>query len=240
MLRLRALLAAGAALVIAAAIPAFAGSVQAPLLPLPQPASIRIADKIMPEIPPLDNPSEDATDTPDPDQTTPDDPDASSPAPASDLPIPIVEYDFSKLPPPVKRLREQLLEAAATGDIEKLRPIIAANGEEPQLSFNDIDDPITYLKSLSGDPEGREILAILTEILDAGYVHADEGTPDEMFIWPYFARYPVDKLTPPQLVELFKLIYAGDFEDMKADGTYLFYRVGITPKGVWKYFVAGD
>ena len=34
-----------------------------------------------------------------------------------------------------------------------------------------------------------------------------------------------------QLVELFKLIYAGDYEDMKNEGNYLFYRVGITPKG---------
>ncbi|HZP18596.1 MAG TPA: hypothetical protein VFB16_00155 [Bauldia sp.] len=237
--RLRACFAAGAALAIAAAAPAFAASLQAPFPPPAKPALVRIADKVMPEIPPLDTPAEGAATDTGTDQTNPDDPAVATPA-ASDLPIPVVEYDFSKLPPPVKRMRDQILEAAATGDIEKLRPVIAANGEEPQFSFNDIDDPIAYLKSLSGDPEGREILAILTEVLDAGYVHADEGTPDEIYIWPYFARYPVDKLTPPQLVELFKLIYAGDFEDMKADGTYLFYRVGITPKGVWKYFVAGD
>jgi hypothetical protein len=42
------------------------------------------------------------------------------------------------------------------------------------------------------------------------------------------------------MVELFKIITAGDYEDMKADGTYLFYRAGITPSGVWKYFVSGD
>ena len=97
---------------------------------------------------------------------------------------------------PVKRLREQIIEAASTGDPEKLRPIIDANGEPPEFSFNEIDDPIAYLKSLSGDPEGREILAILIEVLDAGYVHVDVGTPEEMYVWPYFARYPVDKLTP--------------------------------------------
>jgi hypothetical protein len=27
---------------------------------------------------------------------------------------------------------------------------------------------------------------------------------------------------------------------MKNEGAYLFYRVGITPKGEWKYFIAGD
>ena len=154
--------------------------------------------------------------------------------------IPDVEYDLAKLPEPVRRLREQIIEAAATGDPEKLRPIIDANGEPPTLSLNDSGDPIAFIKSQSGDPEGREILAILTEVLEAGYVHVDAGTPDEVYLWPYFARFPVDKLSPRQLVELFKLVYAGDYEDMKAYGSYSYYRVGIAPNGTWKFFMAGD
>jgi hypothetical protein len=174
---------------------------------------------------------------------------ASVPAPAQEpLPlgvrqpppdeIPTIEYDFAKLPTPVGRLREQIIAAASTGDPEKLRPIIDANGEPPMFSFGDVPDPIEYLKSLSGDPEGREILAVLIEVLEAGYVHVDVGTPDEMYVWPYFARYPVDKLTPPQLVELFKLVYAGDYEDMQVYGHYTSYRAGISPDGVWRYFLA--
>jgi hypothetical protein len=156
-------------------------------------------------------------------------------------PPPAIEYDVSKLPAPVRRIREQIIEAALTGDIEKLRPIIEANQEPPLVSFGGDDgDPVAHLKSLAGDPEGREILAILIEVLDAGYVHVDVGTPEEMYVWPYFARYPLDSLTGPQMVELFKLLTAGDYEDMKIYGTYLFYRVGIAPNGVWKFFVAGD
>ena len=155
-------------------------------------------------------------------------------------PPPTVEYDPNKLPPPVKRLREQLLEAAVTGNLERLRPIFEANQEIPVLGTDDNDDPIAQLKALSGDPDGREILAILIEVLDAGYVHVDVGTPEEMYVWPYFARYPLDNLSGPQMVELFKLLTAGDYEDMKIYGTYLFYRVGIAPNGVWKYFVTGD
>ena len=154
--------------------------------------------------------------------------------------IPEVEYDPAKLPPPVRRLREQIIEAAATGDPEKLRPIFEANGEPPALSFAESDDPIDAVKALSGDPEGREILAILIEVLDAGYVHVDAGTPDEMYIWPYFARYPVEALTPPQLVELFKLVFSGDYEDMKTYGAYISYRVGLGPDGTWRFFLVGD
>lgn len=154
--------------------------------------------------------------------------------------VPEIFYDADKLPPPVRRLREQIIEAALTGDIEKLRPVFEANQGPPAISSADTDDPIDALLSLSGDPEGREILAILIEVLDAGYVHVDIGTPEEMYIWPFFARYPLDRLNGPQMVELFKLLTAGDYEDMKIYGVYLFYRVGIDPKGVWRYFLAGD
>ncbi|MBN8996648.1 MAG: hypothetical protein J0H94_15620 [Rhizobiales bacterium] len=155
--------------------------------------------------------------------------------------VPDVEYDVSKLPPAVQAIRQKILDAAKTGDPALLGPVIKANGVVPDLGDDQAkDDPIEFLKSLSGDPEGREILAILIEILDAGFVHVDAGTPDEMYVWPYFARYPIEKLTPPQIVELFKLIYAGDWEDMRNEGRYLFYRVGIDPSGRWRYFTAGD
>ena len=173
-----------------------------------------------------------------PDSTEP--PVGPEPPIAADQPLPEIQYDVATLPVPVARLRQQIIEAAATGDPEKLRPIIEANSEPPQLSFDEIGDPIAFLKSSSGDEGGREILAILTEVLEAGFVRVGAGTKDEMYVWPYFAYYPVDKLTPPQLVELFKLVYAGDYEDMKAYGAYLYYRVGITPDGQWKFFVAGD
>ena len=154
--------------------------------------------------------------------------------------LPTVEYDTSKLPTPVRRLREQIIEAALSGDIERLRPIFEANEELPAITFNEPGDPIDQLLSLSGDPEGREILAILVEVLEAGYVHVDVGTPDEVYVWPYFARFPPDRLTGPQMVELFMLLTAGDYEDMKIFGAYQFYRVGIAPNGVWRYFLAGD
>lgn len=158
----------------------------------------------------------------------------------SDTELPEVQYGFDALPAPVRRLREQIIDAALTGDIERLRPVFKANEGPPAMSSEPLGDPIDELRSLSGDPEGREILAILIEVLEAGYVHVDVGTPEEMYIWPYFARYPLDRLNGPQMVELFKLLTAGDYEDMKIYDIYLFYRVGIDPKGVWRYFLAGD
>jgi len=157
-----------------------------------------------------------------------------------DLDVPKVLYDPADLPEPVRLIRQLIMEAAATGDPEQLRAIMDAQAAPPSLSFGHIDDPVTYLKSLSGDDGGREILAIIIEVLEAGYLHVDEGTPDETYVWPYFARYPVEALSPQQLVELFKLVYAGDYADMLAYGYYLSYRIGIAPDGTWRYFIAGD
>ncbi len=158
----------------------------------------------------------------------------------TDAGVPDVLYDPALLPEPVRRVREAIMAAARTGDPENLRPIMDASEAPPALSFGHVEDPIDYLRSLSGDVEGREIMAILLEVLEAGFVHADPGTDEEAYVWPYFARYPVEALTPEQIVELFKLVYAGDYEDMLAYGYYLSYRLGIAPDGTWRYFIAGD
>jgi hypothetical protein len=71
-------------------------------------------------------------------------------------------------------------------------------------------------------------------------VHAGAGTEDELYVWPYFATYPLEALTSEQLVELFTLLTAADYEDMKSYGAYTFFRVGITPDGRWRFFLAGD
>ena len=77
-------------------------------------------------------------------------------------------------------------------------------------------------------------------VLSAGFVHLEAGTPNEIYVWPYFFGIPLDRLDARQRVELFKIVTAGDLEDMKQFGAYIFYRVGITPEGRWAFFVAGE
>jgi hypothetical protein len=153
---------------------------------------------------------------------------------------PQVHYDISVLPPPVARMRAQIMEAAQTGDVERLRPVLEANELPPTFSFGDETDPIEHWKAAAGDPDGREILAIMIEILEAGFVHLDAGTPQEMYVWPYFYGLPLDSLTPSQEVELYKLITPHDRQGMEDFGAYIFYRLGIGPDGTWHFFVAGD
>lgn len=156
-------------------------------------------------------------------------------------PLPEVVYDLAKLPEPVKRMHNLLVEACKTGDIEKLRPLLGTGTRAVQLSLTEnADDPITFLKNASGDSAGQEILAIMEEVLNAGYVHLGAGRPEEIYAWPYFFGLPLDKLTARQRVELFKIITAGDYEEMITFNTYIFYRLGITPSGEWAFFVTGE
>ena len=158
-----------------------------------------------------------------------------------EAPLAEIQYDVSKLPEPVQKLRNQILEAAKSGDLERLRPLLGSGDQQTQLSLGGISsDPIAYLKELAGDEGGQEILAIIEEVLSAGFVHMEQGTPNDLYVWPYFFAIPLDKLTPPQRVELFKIITAGDYDDMKNYGAYIFYRIGITPDGRWNFFLAGD
>jgi hypothetical protein len=156
-------------------------------------------------------------------------------------PLPEIIYDLDRLPEAVKRMRELIVEAAKSGDIEALRPLIGTGPDTTQLSLGGNEgDPIESLKALSGDEEGQELLAILEEVLNAGYVHLDAGKPEELYVWPYFIAVPLERLDPRQRVELFKIVTAGDYDDMKTYGAYIFYRVGISPEGRWEFFVAGD
>ncbi|OAP40615.1 hypothetical protein AU381_01520 [Sinorhizobium glycinis] len=149
--------------------------------------------------------------------------------------------DVSKIPAPVARMRELIVEAAASGDIERLRPLLGKGPTQTQVSGSGGDeDPIATLKGLSGDQDGVEILAILLDVLSTGFVLADKGTPEEAYVWPYFAEKPLSSLTPPEKVDLLRLVTAGDFAGMEELGNYNFYRVGIAPDGQWKFFVAGD
>ncbi|MEI2297510.1 hypothetical protein [Ensifer sp. MJa1] len=149
--------------------------------------------------------------------------------------------DVSKIPTPVARMRELIVEAAASGDIERLRPLLGKGPTQTQVTgVSGEEDPIAILKGLSGDQEGVEILAILLDVLSTGFVLVDKGTPQEAYVWPYFAEKKLSTLTAPEKVDLFRLVTAGDFADMEEFGSYNFYRVGIMPDGKWKFFIAGD
>ncbi|MCF3936096.1 hypothetical protein L1787_22145 [Acuticoccus sp. M5D2P5] len=151
-----------------------------------------------------------------------------------------VHYGTDDLPPAVVETRTRLIDASRTGEIEALRPIFDGQRGPPLVAGTAIvEDPVDSLRSQSGDDEGREILAILMELLETGYVKIGEGRA-ATYIWPYFAEVPLADLDAAQYVELYRILTAIDVEEMERMGRYLFFRVGISADGRIRYFTAGD
>ena len=160
--------------------------------------------------------------------------------PPNQADAPEIITDLSRLPTSVARTRERILAAAQSGDLQKLLTVMQLNETMPIFSFSNESDPVAFWKSNYPDSDGIEVLSILVTILQTGFVHVDKGTPQEMYLWPYFTRMPVKNLTPEQKVELFRIITGSDYKDMLDFGAYSFYRLGIGPDGTWHFFVAGD
>ena len=167
-------------------------------------------------------------------------PDALPLADDDTSPLPVF-YGDDALPKPVRDLRERLVDAARSGDIEKLRPYLEPGEDGTALSVFPLDgDPVEFLKANSGDGDGVELMAILLEVLESGHVRVDAGRDSEIYVWPYFTQVPLETLDKPKLVELFELVTAGDYQRMLENGAYDFYRVGISPEGRLDFFLMAD
>ncbi len=167
-------------------------------------------------------------------------PSAKPAPPAADAALPEIITDLSRLPQPAARMRERILAAAKSGELKKLVTAMQTNETMPIFSLGDDKDPAAFWRKTYPDSDGVEVLAILIGILEAPFVHVEKGTPQEMYLWPYFARMPLKSLTPEQKVELFRIVTGADYKDMLDFGAYSFYRVGIGPDGIWHFFVSGD
>lgn len=159
---------------------------------------------------------------------------AATPAP------PAIERDPSKLPPRVAAMRDALLDAAATGNVEKLRLVLERNEMPPVLARGQKGDPVAGLKARSGDGEARETMGILADLLEAPYVRIHAGAAQEMYVWPWFAEYAPEQLTPEQLVEVYRVLRASEFKQSLDKKKYVNWRLGIGPDGTLHYFFTGE
>lgn len=149
---------------------------------------------------------------------------------------PQILYDPQLLPAPIKQTLKEIFETAQSGDIDAMRPVLEENELKPMVATTHVDDPVAFWKKNSADGEGRDVLAALLNILSTGYVKSGQGN-DAIYIWPYLAEMDLTKLTPAQEVELYRIVPADKALAMKKSGKYSYYRIGVSPTGVWQYFL---
>jgi hypothetical protein len=163
-----------------------------------------------------------------------------APASQSAAGNPLIAYATEALPAPVLDMREAILAAVRSGRIEDLRVAVELNEMKPVIADGPVGDPIAHWRQVSADGEGRDILAALGLILEAGYVTLPLGRDlenNKVYVWPYFVAVAPDTWTPAQEAELLRIVPASSIEEMKRAGAYNFYKLGIAADGTWHFFL---
>jgi len=146
---------------------------------------------------------------------------------------------IADLPIPVQEMRDAILIAVASGDIEELRTPIEWNELRPEFGIPRDQDPIEYWRKTSKDGAGWEILAILGNLLDDAPAKLPIG-PDlennDVFVWPYLSELPPNTLSPSQEVELFRIMPPDVAASMRTSKHWTWYRLAIAADGTWHIF----
>jgi hypothetical protein len=144
-----------------------------------------------------------------------------------------------KLPDNVAEMREAILAAAHVGRIEELQIPIAWNEMVPDFGEGAGRDPIPYWKRTSADGRGLEILAVLANILSLAPARVAAGPDPEnnaVYVWPYLAEVPLDKLTEPQEVDLLRLMPPEAAKLIRERKKWFWWRLSIGADGTWHSF----
>jgi hypothetical protein len=143
------------------------------------------------------------------------------------------------LPAPVEEMRQAILAASHSGRIEDLTVPLEWNEMKPDVAAAAGEDPIAVWKKLSGDGEGREILAILANILEMKSAEVPLGKDIEnniVYVWPYLAEAKLDQLTPAEQVDLLRLVSPEKAKAMREANKWTWWRLSIGADGTWHSF----
>lgn len=144
------------------------------------------------------------------------------------------------LPLPVREMRDLILSAVNSGDIDELRHALEWNELRPDLGIDRDTDAIEHFRKVSADGNGAEILARLGDILSTPPAVLPVG-PDlennDVFVWPYLAEKPLKSLSPKETVDLYRIVPAAEAGAMLASGKWTWYRLAIGADGTWHAFV---
>jgi hypothetical protein len=136
------------------------------------------------------------------------------------------------LPAAVEETRSKLEAAAEAGDYDAVAELVPAGF---RYTFGDTVEggPVAYWRNLERTSDQRP-LETLAAILKLPYV-LSRG----YYVWPWaYTAESADDLSPHERELLAPL---GDPSELVPPGAgYLGWRAGISPDGMWSFYVAGD
>lgn len=143
------------------------------------------------------------------------------------------------VPAAVMRMRGAILATAASGDIEQMQVVLEMNELRPLIDGQNAPDQIARWKRASVDGTGRDVLALLAEVLEGPPARLRHERGDS-YVWPHFADLPLQWLAPGQVVELYRLVPPNEAAAMLKTGRYSHYRLVIGGDGTWHSFARRD
>ena len=150
---------------------------------------------------------------------------------------------LTPLPPAAEDMRNAITSAVDAGEIEDLKYAYEMGDEFlPAIADDAVADPVDYWKAQSADGEGREILAIISNLLAVGPAKLTTGKDPEnsaVYVWPYLSELPLDKLSARQKVDLFRLMPVKEAKAMIAEKKWTWWRLTIGADGLWHAFKKG-
>lgn len=143
------------------------------------------------------------------------------------------------LPQSVIDMREMILAAVHAGDISMLEDAIEWNEILPDFGPEGQADPIGYWKRTSADGQGREVLAVLANLLALPPARLAIGRDPEnaiVYVWPYLSEVLPHALSPAEEVELYRLVPVAEARAMLAAKKWSWWRIAIGADGTWHTF----
>lgn len=144
------------------------------------------------------------------------------------------------LPPLAAEMRDRIAAAVVTGRIDDLQEPIDLNELPVVYAEASGGDPIAHWKSQSADGTGKDILDQLGRILALPPARLALGRDPEnngVFVWPYLAERPLDRLTAKEAADLETLMPPETATKMRATGKWTWWRLVIGADGTWHAFV---
>ena len=118
-----------------------------------------------------------------------------------------------------------------------MRPVFESNELKPMVTTSFVDDPIAFWKKESADGTGRDVLAAMLNVLSTGYVRVGPRQGRDL----HLALFRRDRSCQADARRRRSSSTASSRPQlalpMKKSGKYSYYRLGVSPTGVWQYFL---
>lgn len=146
-------------------------------------------------------------------------------------------YGTDSLPEHVASMRDALLDAVDSGDIEDLAIPIEMNELPPVIRFGAVasEDPMEGVREM-GEAFGP---ALLLKQLRAA-LELPAGRDGDLYVWPYVASLDMRKLNAPEADDVRRVEADGDWCFAGSDGQYVGPRIAIGADGTWHSMHMGD